>query len=87
METNLFSHHLSKCILILNFDFYRFSVLSLKRLDRISLFKPYHTMFMMNTLMSENFVEIDSLQHLEILRPTLPTKNLDHKSALLLSMF
>ena len=44
-------------------------------------------MFMLNTLMPENFVEIDSLQHLEISRPTLPTKNLDQKSALLLSLF
>ena len=39
--------------------------LSLKLLDKI-LFKPHHIIFKMYTIMSETFVKIDSLQHLEI---------------------
>ena len=40
LKTNLFSHHLSKCNFILNFHFQRFSLLSLKRLDR-NVFKSH----------------------------------------------
>ena len=39
--------------------------LSLKLLDKI-LFKPHHIIFKMYITMSETFVKIDSLQHLEI---------------------
>ena len=41
LKTNLFSHRLSKCNFILNFDFYALFCISLERLDRI-LFKSHH---------------------------------------------
>ena len=43
--------------------------LSLKLLDKI-LFKPHHIIFKMYITMSETFIKIDSLQHLEISRET-----------------
>ena len=59
LKTNLFSHELSKCNFILNFDFKRFSVLSLKRL-----------VFMMYITMSETFIKTDSLQLLDVSEET-----------------
>ena len=48
-----------KCNFILNFDFKRFSVLSLKRL-----------VFMMYITMSETFIKTDSLQLLDVSEET-----------------
>ena len=41
------------------------SCISQKRLDKI-LFKPHHTISMMYILVSATFIEIDSLQHLDM---------------------
>ena len=60
LKTNLFSHHLSECNFILNFHFQRFSLLSLKRLDR-NVLKSHDIIFMMYITMSETFVKIGSL--------------------------
>ena len=46
-------------------------VISLKRLERF--FKSLHIIFIMYILMSETFIKIDLLQHLEISRQTYPT--------------
>ena len=43
--------------------FSAFLYISIKPLDRI-LLKPHHTLSLMYTLMTETFIEIDSLQHL-----------------------
>ena len=82
LKTNLFSHHLSKCNFILYFDFSRFSLLSLKRLDRI-LFKSHHMIFMMYITMSETFIiHCNRLNFQE--KPSLRT---GQKSALQQSLF
>ena len=46
--------------------------ISMKRLELIFLKSP-HKIFMMYIIRSETFIEIDSLQHLKISRPTYPT--------------
>ena len=46
--------------------------ISLKRLERIFL-KSLHIIFIMYIIVSETFINIDSLQHLEISRQTYPT--------------
>ena len=43
--------------------FSAFLYISIKPLDRI-LLKPHHTLSLMYILMTETFIEIDSLQHL-----------------------
>ena len=84
LKTNLISQHLSTCNFILNFDFQRFSVLSLKRLIRI-LFKPHYIISMMYITMSATSTKIDSLQHLKFQeKPRLWT---GQKSALQHSLF
>ena len=50
----------------------RIFCISLKRLERIFL-KSLHITVIMYIIMSETFIKIDSLQHLEISRETYPT--------------
>ena len=55
LKTNMFSHHLSKRNVILNFLY-----ISLEWLDRI-LLKSHDIILMMYIIMSETFTKIDSM--------------------------
>ena len=71
LKTNPFSHHLYKCNFIQNLDFWRFFVY-LSNDSTKFFFKSLHIIF----IMSETFIRIDLLQHLEISRQTYePVKN------------
>ena len=72
LKTNPFSHHLSIVQLHSKFGLLALFCISLKRVER-SFLKSLHIIFIMYIIMSETFIKIDSLQHLEISRQTYPT--------------
>ena len=65
---------LTTCLSATSFKIWTLAVfcISLKRLERIFL-KSRHIIFIMYKIMSETFINIDSLQHIEISRQTYPT--------------
>ena len=72
LKTNPFSHHLSKYNFIKIWTFSAFWYIS--EANRTNLFqKSLHIIFIMYIIMSETFIKIDSLQHLEISRQAYPT--------------
>ena len=72
LKTNPFSHHQYKCNFIQNLDFLRFFVYLWNDSNQF-FFKFRHIIFIMYIIMSETFIKVDSLQHLEISGQTYPT--------------